>query len=363
MWKIPIFWLEKTLISYLLWPISLVFLFIISLRRWYWQYLKGRGTPPKVPVIIVGNHWIGGTGKTPIVIALAQHLREQGLKVGIVSRAYEYQAQKNQSQIFDTQNPIPFEVKADEIRLIWQSMKTKEQIDSPSVFIGTGQDRYYLYEQLTNTPYHCDVIISDDGLQHYALPRTLELVVFDERGIGNGFIFPAGGLREPIRWLKNRILVCRETLPSVPAKAIFLTRRHITHAYPLKQFKLRHKGLLPLSIWNHHSVTAIAAIGHPQAFFTELSTYGLVVEGIALPDHSVIPTDLLTSIHTDIFITEKDAVKSVFWMQGMQEERNTASEAVLDHIEKHVWVVPLSLMLPDTLLDLINDTVHSDHDQ
>jgi tetraacyldisaccharide 4'-kinase len=340
MWKIPPFWLTRTWVSFALYPVSLLFWLLISIRKWFWQSIVSRQTPPTTPVIVVGNHWIGGTGKTPIVLELIKYFQRQGLRVGIITRGYT--DADTQNLIVCTQDQVPDFIRADEVRLIWQHTA------SSTTFLGIGSDRWSLYQKLTAAPYHCEIIISDDGLQHYALPRTIELAVFDFRAQGNGFLLPAGGLREPLSWLKNRWVLHRQENPTLSGKYLFKVDRCITHAYPLSQINQPQKSLYSLSEWKTERVTAIAAVGNPTDFFSELLVHGLQVDGIALPDHAIIPMSLLDTIETTIFITEKDATKSRFWIKNA-----TTNPSLFDRI----WVVPLSVKLPHEFYTQLDQTL------
>ena len=118
MWKIPPFWLTRTWVSFVLYPVSLLFWLLISIRKWFWQSIASRQKPPTTPVIVVGNHWIGGTGKTPIVLELIKYFQRQGLRVGIITRGYT--DADTQNLIVCTQDQVPDFIRADEVRLIWQ---------------------------------------------------------------------------------------------------------------------------------------------------------------------------------------------------------------------------------------------------
>lgn len=181
-------WYGKNPVRYLLWPASLVFQAAAWLRR---AWLKGRQQPLSVPVIVVGNLTVGGVGKTPLVIALAHYLTQKGLRVGIVSRGYgaKIRTFPHCVQQGDTATLV-----GDEPKLL--ALKT----GCPVVIAPKRlQAVQYLLEH-----YHSQVIISDDGLQHYAMPRTVEIVVVDGmRGMGSGLCLPAGPLRESERRLQQ----------------------------------------------------------------------------------------------------------------------------------------------------------------
>lgn len=366
--KIPQFWLKRTWLSRLLWPISLVFLLLITVRRaWIKALINIIKPDQKTPVIVVGNHWIGGTGKTPIVIELAKHFRDRGYRVGIISRGYQ---KTNANQ---TVSPLVFpaikqaieQVKtmtsSDEVLLMAYQlcdanfvMADQNILQFPDhiIHFGVGAQRYQIYQQLTQAPYHCNLIISDDGLQHYQLPRHIELVVFDERGAGNGFVFPAGGLREPLSWMQSRIVLYRGQKPSSSAQAFYEIKRHSHRAYRLNEWgdwntHESKRNYLPLSTWQNQTVHALAAIGNPQAFFDSLTPWKIKVIGTALADHALIePEDFNSSPH-DWFITEKDAVKCATWAAQTQHQS----------LARRIWVVPLETTLPNDFLEKLTQRI------
>jgi tetraacyldisaccharide 4'-kinase len=169
----------------LLWPISLVFGAIIAIRRCLFKVGVLEQTRLPVPVIVVGNIYVGGTGKTPLVIWLSRQLREQGFVPGVISRGYGGDA----SRVVEINAQMSPDDIGDEPLLILQRA---------GVPLVVGRNRVSAARALVNAHPEVNVIISDDGLQHYALGRDIEILLFDERGIGNGWLLPAGPLREPV---------------------------------------------------------------------------------------------------------------------------------------------------------------------
>ena len=284
--KVIHFWYHKHYLRWLLMPLSWVYLVVCSLRRIYLVRFKQQHFP--VPVIVVGNITVGGVGKTPLVIALAQRLRKQGLGVGIVSRGYGA-----------TIKQFPYEVKPQD----------------PAILVG---DEPLLMAKKTHCPvviapkrveaadfllkhHSCDVIISDDGLQHYALGRALEIVVIDgQRGLGNGLCLPAGPLREP----KKRIGRADFTI---------VNGGQFPDAYSmeLKPGHLRHlpTGDKKLPAQFSEIAAAVAGIGHPQRFFNTLLELGLNFKPYPFNDHHVFQENDMQFLENWIVMTEKDAVK------------------------------------------------------
>ncbi len=337
--------------------------------------MKLAHTLQKTPVIVVGNHWIGGTGKTPIVIELAKHFRDQGFRVGIISRGYQatHSKKKHSPLVFpalkQTLEQIKTQISSDEVLLMAHKLcdanfvitdQNNIQLPDHIIHFGVGAQRYQLYQQLTQAPYHCNLIISDDGLQHYQLPRHIELVVFDERGAGNGFVFPAGGLREPLSWISSRMVLYRGQKPSAAAQAFYEIKRHSHRVYRLSNWNdwnkpestsnLEHNSdlsYLPLSTWQNQTVHALAAIGNPQAFFESLTHWKIKVVGKALADHALIQPENFSRSDQDWFITEKDAVKCASW----------AAEPLHQSLAKRIWVVPLETTLPNAFLEEITHRI------
>ncbi len=268
-------WYGNSWLCYVLWPLSLIYRFI--------AYLKRIVTNPyrfNVPVIVVGNISVGGTGKTPLCIAVCEQLKQQGMRPGLVSRGYGGKAINWPQTV--TVDSDPKQVGDEPLLLV-------QRTGCPMV---VAPDRVAAVKQLLND-FDCDVVVSDDGLQHYRLQRDLEIVVIDEiRGVGNSMCLPAGPLREPVSRLKSADMVIKE-----------------------RKLKLdRIYNIIDPAIWlpevTDKKVIAIAGIGHPQQFFDLLIQQGIHCKTIAFSDHYAFKPDDITSINADfILMTEKDAVK------------------------------------------------------
>lgn len=267
-------WYQRHFLAYALLPFSGLYYLIITIRKALYKLGIKKITKFKVPVIIVGNITVGGTGKTPLVIWLAEFLRQQGFKPGIISRGY---GGKNITYPYVvTPNSDAAQV-GDEPLLIARRTKCTVVI---------APKRVVAAQKLLASS-NCNIIISDDGLQHYALGRDLEIAVLDgARRLGNDFLLPAGPLREP----KNRlnkvdlIVVNGDNMQLIPENVI-------------KKFKGK-------------TVHAVAAIGNPQRFFQMLQSYNIEVIAHPFPDHHVFTaTDLAFNDDLPILMTEKDAVK------------------------------------------------------
>jgi len=285
-------WLQRGWLAWLLWPVSLFFGALAAIRRRLYQagFFKVQRVP--VPVIVVGNVVAGGSGKTPVVMALVQHLQARGLRVGVVSRGYGRLATDCREVL---KVSVISEV-GDEPALIKQST-------GAPVFVASR--RFEAAMALLASYPDTQVILCDDGLQHLNLHRDLEICVFDDRGIGNGFLLPAGPLREP--WPRPANLVLHTG--AHPAFAGFTARRTLAH------HALRADGkrvaLSELAQKNSKPLLAVAAIAKPEDFFTMLRAIGLnLARTLALPDHYAFDS-WSRNEHEGytVICTEKDAVK------------------------------------------------------
>ena len=244
--------------------------------------------PSPLPVIVVGNLSVGGTGKTPVVIALATFLKEKGYRVGIVTRGYKNQLTCFPHLVKDTDDAT---IIGDEAALL--SQKTK----LPIVISPNRKDAVeYLYQHQL-----CDMVISDDGLQHYAMARKLEIVVIDGmRGFGNGALLPIGPLREPLNRLKSVdfILINGKPNPSLQEKL---------QAFQDKTFimEMQSLPLPPLP----EPIAAFAGIGHPERFFQTLRDLNITFTPYPFPDHHHYVTKDFDIPESCIIMTEKDAIK------------------------------------------------------
>lgn len=292
-------WLVKTWYSphpirWLLAPLSGLYRVISSIRKQCYQAgLFSRYQAP-VPVIVVGNITAGGTGKTPFVIWLSKQLRDAGFRPGIISRGYggNYTEQLREVNV----NSDPRTV-GDEPVLIAKSTGCPVIVSA---------DRKASCEKLLNDT-DCNIIIADDGLQHYRLQRDIEIVIVDaSREFGNGFCLPAGPLREPISRLENVDF------------AVYNGQSN--HDYSMQ---LSHKAAIQLidqaqqkniTDFAGQRVHAIAGIGNPQRFFTQLRQANIdVIEHEFADHHNFSQTDLNFNDQLPIIMTEKDAVKCQFF--------------------------------------------------
>lgn len=257
-------WLQRGALAGLLWPISLVYGALTAARQAFYR-LGVLGTERvAAPVIVVGNVIAGGSGKTPVVMAVVRHLQDRGMKVGVVSRGYG-RATDDCREVHEDSDPREV---GDEPALIRRST-------AAPVFV--ARRRIEAARALLARHPGTQCIVSDDGLQHLALARDIEICVFDDRGTGNGWLLPAGPLRE--RWPRRCDLVLHTG--SHPAFAGFTAQRSLADA------ALRLDGTpVPLASLAGRPLVAVAGIAKPEAFFQMLRERGLVPQQcISLPDH------------------------------------------------------------------------------
>lgn len=280
----------------LLIPFSWLFVLLSTLRRACYARGIFRTVRLPVPVIVVGNITVGGTGKTPLVIWLIQVLRAQGFRPGIVTRGYGGQSPRWPLRVTPTTG---VNVAGDEALLLARAT---------GVPVMAGPDRVAAARKLLG---ECavDVIVSDDGLQHYRLGRDLQMVTLDgERGLGNGWRLPAGPLRESAERLRQAdVVVCKGRQPDgveLPADTPVM-RMTLVEAVSLRDGTRQ-----ALANFRGRSVHALAGIGNPEQFFALLTAAGIQVEAHAMPDHvKLSERDVTFGDHQPVLMTEKDAVK------------------------------------------------------
>lgn len=289
----------------LLWPLSQLFVAINSARRLGYSrgWLRTERLP--VPVIVVGNVVAGGAGKTPTVIALVQHLQRQGWRPGVVSRGY---GRAGDALVHVGRATRPDEA-GDEPLLIHQSTGAP---------VCVARQRAEAGRALLAQHPEVDIILCDDGLQHLALARNLSIAVFDERGVGNGWILPAGLLREPWPPQANHphqpdllLVQHREGIPAIELASAGLPRFDAQRRLA-DQIRSLFGERRPLLALRGQALTAIAGIARPGAFFGMLRARGLTVaQEVPLPDHADTSAyrELLTRWAGPLICTEKDAVK------------------------------------------------------
>ncbi len=285
------YWYTRSPWLLLLTPLSLLFRVIVGARRLAYRVGIKRSTRVSLPVIVVGNITVGGTGKTPLVVWLAGYLREKGYAPGIVSRGYGGTASHWPQQVRADSDPA---VVGDEAVLLAATTGCP---------MAVAPDRVAAAQALVDQG-GCDVIISDDGLQHYALQRDIEIAVIDGvRRFGSGFLLPAGPLREPLKRLQQVDLVVVNGLGDGDEHRMTLQQGD---AHNLQD----PDRICALQGFRSQRVHAVAGIGHPERFFRALQQAGLQLDSHTFPDHHAFrPEDIRFGDGRSVIMTEKDAVK------------------------------------------------------
>jgi tetraacyldisaccharide 4'-kinase len=285
-------WYRTTPLHLILLPVSFIFRMLAATRRAL--YRSGILTSVKlpVPVIVVGNITVGGSGKTPLTLWLAQQLIDSGWHPGIISRGH---GGTTLSPLAVHASSNPDEV-GDEAVLMAQRKLCPVWI---------GRNRVDAARALLQAHPECDIVLSDDGLQHYRLQRDFEIAVIDgTRRFGNGFLLPAGPLREPLSRLAQVDAIVVNG--GMATKGQHSMQLHGESFYNL----LNPNTIAQVADFNGQNLHAIAGIGYPQRFFTHLNRLGLKVQTHPFPDHHrFTPADLDYTDADAILMTEKDAVK------------------------------------------------------
>lgn len=314
-------------LALLLWPLS-----------WIWQALarvdraltRPRAAP--CPVVVVGNLVVGGAGKTPVVLALVEHLRRRGWHPGVVSRGYGGRARA--PQVLGTDS------RADEVGD--EPMLIQRRGGVP---VAVGRDRVGAVQALRRQHPEVDIVVADDGLQHHRLARDVQVLVFDDRGVGNGLGLPAGPLRQPLP----------ATLPR--ASVVLYSAGRASTPLPGHVGTRRLAGVLPLEAWRRgdapdpdiagalrgRRVLAVAGIATPDRFFAMLRAAGVDAAVMALPDHHRFDTlPWPDDEDLQVVLTEKDAVK----LGGSQTSKARVWVAPLDFTPEPGFAEAVDRLLP-----------------
>lgn len=313
------YWYSNNLVSLLLRPLSWLYCLVAMIRRHLYGLGVLKAVRLQVPVIVVGNITVGGTGKTPLVIWLADYLRARGWRPGIVTRGYGGKAARYPLMVdADTDAGIA----GDEAVLLARRSACP---------VAVAPCRPNAARLLAT---RCDIVIADDGLQHYALARDVEIAVIDgNRRFGNNHCLPAGPLRErPVRWDSVDLRVCNGG--SVLAGEYAMQLRP-GEAHNLANRELRRT----IESFASETVHAVAAIGHPARFFEQLRGLGLhVIEHAFADHHCFIDQDFNFDDGRSVLMTEKDAVKcgklakSHYWYVPVTAELDAAFGARLSEL-------------------------------
>lgn len=315
-------WQKRTW-SFLLLPLSICYFFIIQIRRQLYRLNIFCTYRAPIPVIVIGNINVGGTGKTPLTLHLANTLQQEGFFPGIISRGYKASIRQ------------PCEVRADSDPVLYGDEPTlMAQHTTAPVFV--HKKRSLAIQALLKAYPHCNVILSDDGLQHYALHRDIEIALLEiPHSLGNQWLLPAGPLREPVSRLKDVDFVVYHQ--ETPLTSLFPSSATPIHMQLLTQqfYQLTQPSHQKTSSYfTHKNCHAITGIGNPTRFFKTLSQQGIKCAFTAFADHHHFTAKDLPKAEI-IFVTEKDAVK----LKALKDDR--------------IWVLPVQVQLEPNLTSLI----------
>ncbi len=326
-----------------MWVPSLLLAVSVRVRRWLYQkgFLESVRLP--MPVVVVGNWVVGGAGKTPTVLALIALLQKHGFRPGVISRGYGRDT--SQAQVREVKANATAHDCGDEPMLIHLRAK---------VPVVVGRDRLAAGQYLLQQHPEVNVLVCDDGLQHLRLRRDVEVLVWDERGVGNGWVLPAGPLREPLPlWgLKSKVpkrgiqagahgatsgsplVIYNAMRATTPLQGVVVQRR-LRGVCSLTDWWAGHPATIPaLHALRGRLVWAVAGLARPERFFEMLRAQGLSIHTLALPDHHPFTACPWPDTVSDVVVSEKDAVKLGLPSSG------------LIHMKARVWVAPLDFELP-----------------
>jgi tetraacyldisaccharide 4'-kinase len=330
--KIVNYWYEKNFLMYFLVPVSFLYRFVIIIHRWMYRSGFKKSFGFALPIIVIGNITVGGTGKTPLVIALAKLLSAKGYKPGIVSRGY-----KAKTKYF----PLLVTEQSDPIAVGDEALLLKLQTNCPVVIAPNRAEAVQLLLQNSD----CNIVLCDDGLQHHRLKRDMEIVLIDgERHLGNGFCLPAGPLREPKKRLSSVDFVIFHASHNQQADFShnknctehkdFLIKTYFTMTlqpgliYNLMHCELKFSGK------SGTLVHAVTGIGNPKRFFDLLRQMEFEIIEHIFPDHYQFKRqDFSFGENAIVVMTEKDATKCHKFAQS------------------NYWVLPVNAHLDNNFID------------
>ena len=303
-------------------PLSYLFFILLSLRKFFYKLHIFKSSKITVPVIVIGNITLGGTGKTPLVISLAKDFKKRKLDVGIIARGYKSKF----SHAREVLKSSDYRDVGDEPLLL------KQKLDCP-VYVGIN--RLLSAKKLLNDYPNIDLIISDDGLQHYALSRDFEILVVDGmRNFGNQFLLPTGPLREPIKRLKHidAVIINRPSFSSKKIENSFKAKKLDENIL----LSLHGKKNLKFINLKDNEVIAMTGIGNPESFFNTLKSKNITFEKRIFSDHYEFKQkDFDGYMDKNIIMTEKDALKCI----------------KIKH--NKIWVLPLTLSIETAMINKI----------
>jgi len=321
----PKHWYSFHWITFLLLPFSWLFRLLVAIRYWLYQFHLKKKTYFNVPVIVVGNMTVGGTGKTPFVIWLANQLQKKGYRPGIVSRGV---GGKQYAQ------PYWVDAYSDPKEVGDEAVLLAKRAHCPMIVCIDRVAAVKTLLQKTN----CNIVISDDGLQHYRLGREMEIVIVDgAREFGNGQLLPAGPLREPLGRLQKVdwiVINGNSDLRHPVLQSNTLVKMNLSGDILWSMVEPHKK--ISLDQLHQKTVHVVAGIGHPQRFFSALRDRHIEVIEHIFPDHYLYQRqDIYFEDDLPVIMTEKDAVKCV------------------EFADKRHWYLPVEAQMDLTVEEMI----------
>jgi tetraacyldisaccharide 4'-kinase len=305
-------WASRGAVAWLLWPASLLYGAVVFFRRLLYKLHVFKSHKAGLPVIVVGNLTVGGSGKTPLVLRIAELLREHEWKPGIISRGYGVTAAAKGAA------PREASIASDPAEVGDEPILLARRSGCP---VWVAPERNAACRALREQHPECDVILTDDGLQHYALARDIEICVVDARGFGNGFLIPAGPLREPRSRLRSVDAVVAHGASGLLGYEMKLQGENLVRMNDAHDVR-------PAKSFAGQKVHAVAGIGDPKRFFLHLARFGMKPVPHPFPDHHRFRAEELDfGDGAPLVMTEKDAVKCKRFAQA------------------HHWVFPVSASL------------------
>ncbi len=312
-------WTQRGVLAWLLWPFSCLYRLLWQIRRTAFRIGWRQVQHAAVPVVVVGNVVAGGAGKTPVVLALVAHFQSRGLRPGVVARGYGRKSRDCRAVLANTQaDEVGDEPLLIHIRTGVPVYVATVRIDAARALLAAHPD--------------IDLLIADDGMQHLAMHRDIEICVFDERGVGNGFLLPAGPLREP--WPRPVDLLLQSGGAAILDGAWQFHRSLADHAVAADGTRYPLSALLQPTSDHPQVLRAVAGTARPDVFFAMLRGLGLHLDSTqALADHAnFLASDWINHGDETVLCTEKDAVK--LW----RHRPDALAVPLLLHIEPGFWL-------------------------
>ncbi|WP_420230421.1 tetraacyldisaccharide 4'-kinase [Psychrobacter sp. ER1] len=352
-------WQRQALWLWLLLPISWLYGLITMLRRQAYKIGLLSSYRAPIPIMVIGNISVGGSGKTPLIIALVNYLQDKGVKVGIISRGYGGDSSQMPALVTATSLPS---VVGDEPCLI---------VHMTGAAMAVCPNRQQAVTTLLDAYPDLQLIIADDGLQHYALQRDIEWIVVDSaRGFGNEQLLPTGFLREPMSRLQGATVIYHEKLKTGAIRnnkdnnMLPLGNRSTMHLMPDKLHHLwqpeptgtnKTNAKVEIDMPEKGSqVHAVSGIGYPQRFFDTLGSIGFEVVGHPYPDHYDFGlSELLQYSDYPIVVTSKDAVKIRALLSAYTAAQSLSDEYI--ELVSRLWVLPVTAILSDSCYDTLDE--------